>query len=84
MLHRIQTSQAILAQSSPETKGHENPEFCASVTCGSFPYNPVAGSGTFGNCPVGPEILIFHAKGAGRFLLQGIFFLETFFIYPFC
>ena len=39
------------------TKGQENPEFYASVTSGSFPYNPVVGSGTFGNGPVGPEIL---------------------------
>ena len=38
-------------------KGQENPKFCASVTFGSFPYNPVVGSGTYGNYPVGPEIL---------------------------
>ena len=37
-------------------KGQENPEFSASGTCGSFPYNPVVGSGTFGNGPIGPEI----------------------------
>ena len=43
-------------------KGQENPDFFASGTCGSFPYNPVVGSGTYGNCPVGPEILSFCAK----------------------
>ena len=43
-------------------KGQENPEFSASGTCGSFPYNPVIASGTFGNGPVGPEILTFNAK----------------------
>ena len=41
-------------------KGQENPDFCASGTCGSFPYNPVVGSGTFGNGPVGPEMLTFY------------------------
>ena len=40
-------------------KGQENPDFCASGKCGSFLYNPVVGSGTFGNGPVGPEILTF-------------------------
>ena len=49
-------SQAVLLA----TKGQENPDFCASGTCGSFPYNPVVGSGTFGNRPVGPEILSFR------------------------
>ena len=43
-------------------KGQENPDFCASGTCGSFPYNPVVGSGTFENGPVGPEKLTFYAK----------------------
>ena len=43
-------------------KGQENPDFCASGTYGSFPYNPVVGSGSFGNGPVGPEILTFNAK----------------------
>ena len=38
------------------TKGQENPEFSASGTYGSFPYNPVAGSDTYGNGPVGTEI----------------------------
>ena len=40
-------------------KGQENREFSASGTYGSFPYNPVVGSGTSGNRPVGPEILSF-------------------------
>ena len=44
-------------------KGQENPEFSASGTCGSFPYNPAVGSGTYGNCPVGPEIFSFYWKG---------------------
>ena len=39
-------------------KGQENPEFSASGTFGSFPYNPVVGSDTFGNGPVGPEISV--------------------------
>ena len=43
-------------------KGQENPDFCAFGTCGSLPYNPVVGSGTSGNGPVGPEILTIHAK----------------------
>ena len=38
------------------SKDQENPEFGASGTSGSFPYNPVVGSDTFGNGPVGPEI----------------------------
>ena len=37
-------------------KGQENPEFSASGTYGSFPYNPVVGSDTYGNGSVGPEI----------------------------
>ena len=37
-------------------KGQENPEFSASGAIGSFPYNPVVGSDTYGNGPVGPEI----------------------------
>ena len=37
-------------------KGQENPEFSASGTYGSFPYNPVVGSDTYGNGPAGPEI----------------------------
>ena len=49
--------------STLQTKAQENPDFCAPGTSGCFPYNPVAGSGTFGNGPVGPEIKIFHAKG---------------------
>ena len=47
-------------------KGQENPEFCASGTYGSFPYNSVVGSGTYGNNPVGPEILFLYAKGGLR------------------
>ena len=47
---------------SGESKGQENPEFSASGTCGSFPYNPAVGSGTSGNGPVGPEILSFYVK----------------------
>ena len=43
-------------------KGQENSEFWASVTPGSFPNDPVAGSGMYGNRPVGPEILNSHAK----------------------
>ena len=39
-----------------KSKGQENPEFTASGTCGSFPYNPVVGSDTYGNGPAGPEI----------------------------
>ena len=45
-----------------KAKDKEFPEVCASVTLVSFPKNPVVGSGTYGNCPVGPEILSFHAK----------------------
>ena len=41
-------------------KDQENPDFCASGTCGRFPYNPVVGSGTYGNGPVGTEILTFN------------------------
>ena len=37
------------------SKGQENPEFCASVTFGSFPCNLVVGPGTSGNCPFGHE-----------------------------
>ena len=37
-------------------KDQENPDFCASVTFGSFPYNPVVNPGRSGNCPVASEI----------------------------
>ena len=43
-------------------KGQENPDFCASGLFGSFPYNPIVGSGTYGNRPVGPEILAFMQR----------------------
>ena len=39
-------------------KGQENPEFSASGTYGNFPYNPVDGSDTYGNGPVGTEIWV--------------------------
>ena len=44
------------------TKGQENPEFCGSVTLGSFPYNPANGSGMSGYYPVGTEISSFIAR----------------------
>ena len=66
-------------------KGQENPEFSASGTSGSFPYNPVVGSDTFRNGPVGPEISVpktffknqkMHSKVLSPVAL--LYLLETF------
>ena len=52
----------MLATIAIEIKGQEFTDIFPSGMSFSFPNISVASSGTFGNCPVGPEISSFLAR----------------------